>query len=196
MEINRFEEVLGGITQADTVEGRFVILVANVHLGTYINLNDDLPGLRVPATAEEAKRAKYVLAWAVDNRTPPIVNYEREFAAPLFDERGGWASAAGTNPRAVNMWFSQPGHQEGTTIPSGYKALGYTDGTFTFPSGAYVYSADIIVPGAAIIIADEASDGAADAGKPKYVAVAAEGKVGVTETYDSATGRLTIRVNE
>lgn len=196
MEINRFEEVLGGITQADTVEGRFVILVANAHLGTYINLNDDLPGLRVPATAEEAKRAKYVLAWAVDNRTPPIVNYERDFAAPLFDERGGFASAAGTNPRSVTMWLSQPGHQEGTTIPSGYKALGYTDGTFTFPSGAYVDSDEIKVPGAAIIVADTASDSADDAGKPKYTATAAEGKIGVTEAYDSATGRLTIRVNE
>jgi hypothetical protein len=195
MEINRFEEVLGGITQADTVEGRFVILVANVHLGTYINLNDDLPGLRVPATAEEAKRAKYVLAWAVDNRQPPIVNYEREFAASLFDERGGWVNAA-QGPHDVRMWLTQPGHQEGTTIPSGYKALGYTDGTFTFPSGAYVESDEIKVPGAAIIIADTASDSADDAGKPKYTATAAEGKVGVTETYDSVTGRLTIRVNE
>jgi len=72
--------------------------------------------------------------------------------------------------------------------------LGYTEGTFTFPSGAYVDSANIKVPGAAIIVADTASDGAGSAGKPKYTASMAAGVIGFTETYDSATGRLTIRV--
>lgn len=194
MEINRFEEVLGGVMQEDTVEGRFVILVANAMGGTFINVDDDLPGLRVPATAEEAKRAKYVSAWAVDNRQSPLV-MSYPSATGGFDFRGGWVNSP-SGPITPTMWLTHPGNQEGTTIPSGYKALGYTDGTFTFPSGAYVYSAEIIVPGAAIIIADTASDSASDAGKPKYTATAAEGKVGVTEAYDSATGRLTIRVNE
>lgn len=188
MEINRFEEVLGGVMQADTVEGRFVILVANTMGGSFMNTDTDLPGLRVPATAEEAKRAKYVSAWAVDNRQSPLV---MSYPSTTFDFRGGWVNGA-SGPITPTMWLTHPGNQEGTTIPSGYKALGYTDGTFTFPSGAYVYSTDIIVPGAAIIV-EYSGD---DAGKPKYTATAAEGKVGVTESYDSATGRLTIRVNE
>lgn len=192
MEINRFEDVIGGITQADTVEGRFVVMVANAMLGTYININDDLPGFKVPATAEEAKRAKYVLAFAVDNRQSPILNYP---AAPLFDTRGGFGGNAQQGPlTGLTMYLTHPENQEGNTIPSGYRALGYTEGTFTFPSGAYVDSDEIKVPGAAIIVADTASDSAADAGKPKYTATMAAGVIGVTEVFDSATGRLTIRV--
>jgi len=191
-EINRFEDVIGVVTQANTVEGRFVILVANAMTGTFININDDLPGARVPATAEEATRAKFMLMWAVDNRQSPIVNYP---AAPLFDTRGGWGGNTTQGPlTGLTMWLTHPENQEGQTIPSGYKALGYTEGTFTFPSGEYVDSAEIKVPGAAIIVADTATDTAAEAGKPKYTATNAVGVIGFTETYDSATGRLTIRV--
>ena len=192
MEINRFEEVLGGVVQADTVEGRFVILVANAMGGLFMNTDTDLPGLRVPATAEEAKRAKYVSAWAVDNRQSPLV---MAYPSTTFDFRGGWVNSP-SGPIAPTMWLTHPGNQEGTTIPSGYKALGYTDGTFTFPSGAYVDNASLHTPGAAVIVADTASDGAANAGKPKYQASVALGYVGVVEAYDSSTGRLTIRVNE
>lgn len=192
MEINRFEDVLGVVTQADTVEGRFVVLCANTFGGLFINVDADLPGARVPATAEEAKRAKFVLAWAVDNREAPIVNYNS--LATTFDFRGGFVNSQSGPLNGLTMWLTHPGNQEGTTIPSGYKALGYTEGTFTFPSGAYVYSSNIIVPGAAIIIADTASDGAGEAGKPKYTATMAAGVIGFTEDYDAATGRLTIRV--
>ena len=192
MEINRFEEVLGVVAQADTVEGRFVVLVANAMGGLFMNTDTDLAGARVPATAEEAKRAKYCLTWAVDNRQSPLV---MSYPGSVFDFRGGWVNNS-SGPLAVTMWLTHPGNQEGRTIPSGYKALGYTDGTFTLPSGAYVDSDEIKVPGAAIIVADTNSDSASDAGKPKYTATAAEGKIGVTEAFDSATGRLTIRVNE
>jgi hypothetical protein len=189
VEINRFEEVLGGVVQADTVEGRFVILVANAMGGLFMNTDTDLPGLRVPGTAEEAKRAKYVLAWAVDNRPSPLV---MSYPSSVWGTRGGWGEATPTGPIAPTMWLTHPGNQEGTTVPSGYKALGYTDGTFTFPSGAFIDSDEIKVPGAAIIV----EYSGADAGKPKYTATAAEGKIGVTETFDAAAYRLTIRVNE
>jgi hypothetical protein len=186
VEINRFEEVLGGVVQADTVEGRFVILVANAMGGLFMNTDTDLPGLRVPGTAEEAKRAKYVLAWAVDNRPSPLV---MSYPSSVWGTRGGWGEATPTGPIAPTMWLTHPGNQEGTTVPSGYKALGYT---FTFPSGAFIDSDEIKVPGAAIIV----EYSGADAGKPKYTATAAEGKIGVTETFDAAAYRLTIRVNE
>lgn len=194
MEINRFEEVLGGVVQADTVEGRFVVLVANAMGGQFMNTDTDLPGLRVPATAEEAKRAKYVLTWAVDNRQSPLV---MSYPSSVFSTRGGFGTPSeNSGPITPTMWLTHPGNQEGRTIPSGYKALGYTDGTFTFPSGAYVDNASLHTPGAAVMIADTASDTAANAGKPKYQASVALGYVGVVEAYDSTTGRLTIRVNE
>lgn len=190
MEINRFEDVLGVIPQADIVEGRFVVLTTNGMGGDFININDDLPGAKVPATAEEAKRAKFVITWAVDNRQAPIVNYP----GTAYDFRGGFVNSPAGPLTGLTMWLTHPGNQEGQTIPSGFKSLAYTEGTFTLPSGHYVDSVDIKVPGAAIIIADTASDGASEAGKPKYTATMAAGVIGFTETYDSATGRLTIRV--
>lgn len=192
MEINRFEDVIGLVPQANTVEGRLVVLVANAMGGAFINVDADLPGARVPATAEEAKRAKFVLTWAVDNRVSPIVNYDS--LRTNFDFRGGFVNSQRGPLTGLTMWLTHPGNQDGTTIPSGYKALGYTEGTFTFPSGAYIYSAGIIVPGAAIIVADTASDGAGEAGKPKFTATMAAGVIGFTEDYDAASNRLTIRV--
>src|SRR5574338_590854 len=106
MEINRFEEVLGGVVQEDTVEGRFVILVANAMGGTIMNIDDDLPGLRVPATAEEAKRAKYVSAWAVDNRQSPLV---MSYPSTTFDFRGGWVNSS-SGPITQTVWLTHPGN--------------------------------------------------------------------------------------
>jgi hypothetical protein len=190
MEINRFEDVIGVVTQADTVEGRFVVLDTNAHSGLFTNLNSDLPGAHVPATAEQATRAKFCLTWAVDNREAPIVNYP----GVDFDFRGGFVNAQAGPLTGLTMWLTHPGNQEGQTIPSGYRALAYTEGTFTLPSGHYIYDTNIIKPGAAIIIADTASDSAGDAGKPKYTASNAVGVIGYTESYDATTGKLTIRV--
>jgi len=190
MEINRFEDVIGVQLQSAAVEGRFVVLVANTLGGTIMNTNEDLPGARVPATAEEAKRAKYCLTWAVDNRQTPIVDWP----SSVYDFRGGWVNNTAGPLTGQTMYLTHPGNQESGTIPSGYKALGYTEGTFTIPSGQYIYNANIIVPGAAIMVANTADDTAAEAGKPKYTATMAAGVIGVTETYDTDTGALTIRV--
>jgi len=73
-------------------------------------------------------------------------------------------------------------------------ALAFTEGTFTIPSGGYVYSSNIIVQGAALVVCDATSDGAPAAGKLKYSATMAFGVIGFTEKYDAATGKLTVRV--
>jgi len=190
MEINRFEDVIGLVTQADTVEGRFVIMVANAMGGLFMNTDTDLPGCRVPATPDEATRAKFCLTWAVDNRKSPLVF---SYPHPVWDERGGWVNSP-AGPVAVTMWLTHPGNQNSQTIPSGTKALGYTEGTFTLPSGQYVDSVAIRVPGAAIVIADVATDGAVDAGKPKVSASGVYGVIGYTEVWDSNDASLTIRV--
>ena len=190
MEINRFEDVIGVVAQEDVVEGRFVIMIANAMGVDFMNVDDDLPGARVPATAEEAKRAKFCITWAVDNRQAPIIDYPKA----AFDFRGGWVNSTAGPLTGVKMWLSHPGNQESQTIPSGYKALGYTEGTFTLPSGQYIDSDEIKVPGAAIIVANTADDTAAEAGKPKYTATMAVGVIGFTEDYQTDTGRLTIRV--
>lgn len=189
MEINRFEDVLGVIPVADTPEGRFVALTSHT-FSVDFGSQTDLPGAHVPQTAEEAKRAKYCLTWAVDNRQFPLMSPMPSYT---FAMRGGWDQSQSI-PFSTTVYLTHPGNQEGLTIPSGTPSLAYTEGTFTLPSGAYIYNANIIVPGAAIVIADVASDGAPDAGKPKYTATFAAGVIGVTERYDSTTGALTIRV--
>lgn len=188
MEINKFEDVLGVMPVEDIVEGRFVLLTSHSFSNDF-GSETDLPGVKLPDTAEEAKRAKYCLTWKVDNKEFP------SYAVPSysFAERGGWSQTANA-PFSTTVYLTHPGNQEGLTIASGVSSLAYTEGLFTLPSGAYVYSAEIIVPGAAIIIADTASDDAATAGKPKYAASAAVGVIGETYGYDTTSKKLTIRV--
>jgi hypothetical protein len=190
MEINRFEDVIGVVAQADIVEGRFVVLGAQNINGSFMNVDDDLPGATVPATAELATRAKFCITFAVDNRPAPIIDYP----SAEFDFRGGWVHSTAGPLTGVKMWLTHPGNQEGQTIPSGYKALAYTEGTFTIPSGGYIYNASLIIPGALWIVANTATDTAAEAGKVKYTATNAVGVMGMVEDYDPTTGALTVRV--
>jgi hypothetical protein len=190
MEINGFERVIGVVAQEAIVEGRFVLLVANSLGGSVMNVDADLPGVKLPDTAEEAKRARFCVTFAVDNRQAPIVDWPQT----AFDFRGGFVNSTAGPLTGQTMWLTHPGNQESQTIPSGYKALAFAEGTYTIPSGQYVYSANIIVPGAAVIVADAASDSAADAGKPKYTATMAAGVIGFVQDYDTDTGNLTIRV--
>ncbi len=190
MEINNFDQVIGFVAQANTVEGRFVLMVANSMGGLFMNTQTDLPGCRVPATPDEATRAKFCLTWAVDNRQSPLV---MSYPHPVWDMRGGWVNSS-AGPITPTMYLTHPGNQNSMTIPSGTECLGYTEGTFTLPSGQYVDSIAIRVPGAAIVIADVATDGAADAGKPKVSASGVYGVIGYTEIWDSSDASLTIRV--
>jgi hypothetical protein len=190
MEINRFEDVIGVVVQEEITEGRFVVLTTNALGGLFMNVDDDLPGAKLPDTAEEATRAKFCVTFAVDNRPTPIVDYPQT----VFDFRGGWVNAPAGPLTGVKMWLTHPGNQEGQAIPSGYKALAYTEGTFTIPSGGYIYNANLEIPGAAVIVANAATDTAADAGKLKYTATNAVGVIGFVEDYDDATGALTVRV--
>ena len=190
MEINRFEDVIGVRVLADTVEGRFVCLTAHNLGGAIMNVDADVPGAKVPATAEEAKRAKFCVTFAVDHRPSPIVDWPQT----QFDFRGGFVNSTAGPLTGLKMWMTHPGNQESQTIPSGYKALGFTEGTFTIPSGQYIDNANLHVPGAAVMIADTASDGAPSAGMPKYQATLALGYIGFVQSWDSTTGALTIRV--
>jgi len=186
MEINRFEDVVGGVTQDDIVEGRFVYLMDNkvgtIDFGSWA----DLPGFNIPQTADEAARAHFVITWPVDNRQLPFYQPYPAFAYAL---RQGFDQAA-NSPFNAKVYTTYPGNMNNETIPSGTLALAFTDGVFTIPSGQFVYSADIIVPGAAIVIEYTG----ADAGKPKYSATSQWGVVGYTEKFFLDTYALQIKV--
>jgi len=188
VEINKFSKIEGVKTQEDIVEGRFVVLTTQAVTGDFINVDSDLLGVKLPTTSEEATRAKYCLTWAVDNRQAPIINY----TTTPWDTRQGWGGNTPAGPlTGVTMYLTHPGNQESLTIPSGSKALAFTDATLTLPSGQYVDSTDIRVPGAALVVESTAG---ADRGKPTYTATNAVSVIGETRSYDSATGKLTIIV--
>jgi len=189
MEINKFDNVIGVIPVEDVIEGRFVLLTSHSWDNDF-GSDVDLPGVKLPDTAEEAKRAVYCLTWKVDNRDVPII---QSYPSYQYAERGGWSRDANA-PFSATVYLTHPGNQEGLTIPSGNQSLAYTDGFFTLPSGSYIYGSDIIVTGAPIIVANAAEDAAGDVGKPKYQSTIDERVIGETYRYDSTTGKLTIRV--
>jgi hypothetical protein len=190
MEKNNFEDVVGVVPVADIPEGRFVLITA--HSFSYdFGSRTDLVGAKVPATADEAKKAKYCITFSPDNRATPF--YEQ---MPSMDwaMRGGWSQAANT-PFSATVFLTHKDVVEGLVLPSGIPALAYTDGVFTIPSGGYVYDTNIIVKGASLIVADATTDGAGSAGKLKYSATFQAGVVGTTEEFDASTGKLTVRID-
>lgn len=190
MEINRFDEVIGVIPTANVVEGRFVLLTPHT-FSIDFGSRADVPGAKVPATADEAKKAKYCITWTPDNQAVPF--YET-LPSMNWAQRGGWS--LGTNmPLSATVYMTHHSSgPESQTIPSGMPSLGYTEGVFTLPSGCYIYDANIIKPGASLIVADTATDGAPSAGKLKYSATVEVGVIGTTVEYEASTGKLTVLV--
>lgn len=188
MEINHYgDTILGVVPTADVVEGRMVLLTS--HSFSYdFGSRTDLPGAKVPATAAEAIRARYVITFAVDNRATPIYQPVPSFSYAL--RAGGWDQASNV-PFSATVYLTQPGHQEGLTIPSGTPSLAFGEGIYTVPSGAYVYSADIETPGFPLTVADTATDGAGSAGKLKADATSPVAEV---VRFDSATDKLTFKI--
>ena len=192
MYINRFEDVIGVVALTDIVEGRFVLLAENT-VGSYdFGSRTDLPGARVPATAEEAKRARYAITWTVTNGKPPFYQ-----PMPSYDwalRGGAWDQTGNLPMTSTTIYTTYPGHQNGRTIPSGYLALAFAEGTYTIPSGAYIASDSLHVPGAMVIVANTDED-TTDAGKLKYQATMDDRVVGYVQSYDSATMDITVKVS-
>jgi len=190
MEINGFKEVIGVIPQADVVEGRFGLLTSNAH--SYdLGSRADLPGFKVPATADEAEQAGYILTWAVDNRSAPFYQPIPAYTQAL---RQGWEQATNLPMTNTTVYTTYPGYMNSMTIPSGTPALAYHGGTFTIPSGQYIYNAALKNPGAYVIVANTAED-TTDAGKPKYQATSDDRVIGRVLYFNTSNSDLTIIVD-
>ena len=189
MEINMYEEITGVVTTADVVDGRFGVFTTHIHDVNYGSLTD-LPGFKVPATAEEAKNARQLVTWAVDNRPYPAV-----LPLPSYDFqlRRGFGSAANT-PFSATMYITNPAYHESSTIPSGVGALAFGKGTYTLPSGQFIYNAGLLNPGALVQVANTAED-TTDAGKLKYLATMSDRKVGTVRRFNTTTGSLTVDID-
>lgn len=188
MEINEYgDTILGVVANENMVEGRMVCLTNhgfNVDFGS----RTDLPGAELPDTAAEANRARYIITWAVDNQPTPIV-----VGAPHYDWalRRGWDQAQ-TFPFTATIYLTHPSNQEGLTIPSGNLCLAFGEGIYTVPSGNYVYSANVEIPGTQLSVANTNDDGAGSAGMLIEQA-GAEVTVAEVIRYHS-DGRLTFKI--
>jgi hypothetical protein len=189
MEINSFDDVQGVFPTADVVEGRMV-LIAPYTVSYDFGSRTDLPGARVPATAEEARRANKVIAWAPTNQQMPYVVSYPSYTSAL---RYGFDKSAQT-PFTNTMYVTWPGNQLSMTIPSGTPALAFSDGIFTFPSGAFIASASWAV-GAPVIVANTAED-TTDAGKLKYQSTIDYRVVGFVLAVDSTNNTLTVEIKD
>ena len=187
MEINDFEEVRGVVTQEDVVEGRMVLLTTNVHSRDFGTLTD-LPGIKLPDTRAEAALARFVLTFEQDNRGLPLYQ-----TTPSYS----WALRYGMDqdpnaPFSATVYLTHPGQQEGLTVYSGNPAAAYGKGFYTVPSGSYIWSSDIEVPGTQLEVANDADDSEADSGKLKVLSAGTA--VAEVWEFDTTTDKLTFRV--
>lgn len=187
MEIGKYEQVDGVVVNEDITEGRMVLKTTNVPGEYGFGSRTDLPGVKLPDTAAEAAQARFLVAFAVDNRSLPIY---QPTPAMDFALRGGFDQAENV-PFEATVHLTHPANRVGMVIPSGELALAYFRGVFTLESGAFVYNSALQTPGALMSVANTADDGAGSAGKLKYDA---SGVIAMVERYYSDTGALTVRL--
>lgn len=174
MEINKSHDITGVITTEDIVEGRHVHLTSHPGYGTIAGeagVADltgrlvDEPGVMLPNTVSGANRANYLITWPVTNMKPPMM---LPFVGPTysFALRQMFDQATNLPLTGRTIYMTYPGNQESMTLPSGTLALGFNGvgGEFTLPSGQYVYSANLQIPGTRLRVCDTVTDGAAAAG--------------------------------
>jgi hypothetical protein len=187
MEINKLgEQIIGVVPVADVVEGKFGLLTTHNWTWDW-GSGEDLPGFKVPATAEEANRARWIITWPVDERPTPIYV---TMPYRTWGLRGGFAETTNL-PFTASVYLTHQGNMESLTIPSGYPSLAFNEGIFTVPTACYIADVNLHSMGANVIVANTAEDGV-DAGKLKYQAAYDARVVGTVRYYDSTTGKLTV----
>jgi hypothetical protein len=150
MEVRRFHTNHAATLMEDTVEGRMVLRVDNTAaLPAPYGVNGAAyrgmvlqNGVRVPVTAAEAARARFVVAFDMPGYKSP---YFVGVPAYSYALRQGF-DRAGNLPMTPTVHLVWPGQKENMVIPSGWNVICYEGGTYTVTSGQWVYS-PLIVPG-------------------------------------------------
>ena len=191
VELNKINDIIGAVAQDVIPEGRMVIMTTNSLTHNFGGWGD-LPGARLPAIEAEAVEAKYVAVFAQDSRPTPLFQNLPNYS---FQLRGGWGSGSdNASPLASQtVYLAHPNSMVGQSIPSGDRLALHAGGTYTVPSGAYVHSASLEVPGATLEALNTADDGAGSAGKLRQDN---DGTIAVVERYNSANGELTFRTHK
>lgn len=183
MEINKFTDIIGVVATSAIKEGRMVLLTP-ANADVYWGSRKDLMGIKIPTTAVEAAKAKYVSAFALDNRPTPIIEGLPTYAWSM--RAGGWDQAGNLPASSLTLYMDHPGNMTVVqTIASGSLALAFDKGVFTVTSGNFIYSASL-VPGASLGV----SYAGGTEGELQYDGA---GTIGVVERFDSTNFTLTFR---
>jgi hypothetical protein len=190
MEINNFEEVYPAVASGAVVEGRMVFMLKQSNTWDF-GSGSDLPGVKTPDTAEEAKRSNFIVTWPVSNLQLPMY---LPVPAYTYALRQGFDQTTNLPITTSTIYTTYPGNQNSLTIPDGTPVLAFAEGTYTVPSGQYVYNVNLTYPGAPLEVANTAEDGAGSAGKLKYLSAVSDRMVAKTYRFDSTTGALTFTI--
>lgn len=191
VELNKINDIIGAVAQEAIVEGRMVLLIKNNITHNFGGWSD-LPGVKLPDTDAEALQAKYVAVFAQDSRPTPLFQNLPNYTYQLRD---GWGTGSdNASPlSSQTVYLAHPNSMTGQTIPSGDRLALHAGGTYTVPSGAYVYNASLEIPGAKLEVLNASDDGAGSAGKLAYNA---SGTIAIVERYNSTNGELTFRTHQ
>ncbi len=175
MELNKYLDIIGGVTLESIAEGRFVILADSEVDGAY--------GVKKPSSEAEGLRAKYCVAWTPTNHPGPYMTIPTvEYAL-----RGGFDQEANV-PFNTDVSYVYPGDRKTSTIPSGTLVrLFPVNSVVTLYSGEFVPSTSY-EKGSTVSV-EYSGD---DAGKPVYAATS--GTIAIVEHYDSDEQELTLRI--
>jgi hypothetical protein len=128
MEIHKYTDIIGRTLDWNGVyEGRMVYLTED--------------GCRIPQTAAQAAKSKYLVAWKQNNIPMPM--YE-PYPSYTWALRYGFDRTNNT-PFSATVYTTYPGLESTEqAIPSGQAVLLYTAGEFTVTSGNWVYDASMV----------------------------------------------------
>lgn len=187
MEVNKVNGDIVGVVATDNIlDGKMIFLTTHSQSANFGSLTD-LPGAGLPATEEQAKRARFVATWARDNRSTPLF-----IPAPAYPWalRMGWEQA-GNTPFSATVHVTHPAYKKSQIIPSGVSMVAYGAGTFTVPSGTYIYNASL-VKGALLSV----SYASTTRGMLQYAAAYGDTVVAIVEELDASTKDLTFKTGQ
>jgi len=191
VELNKINDIIGGVAQQPIPEGRMVLMTTNSKTHNFGGWTD-LPGARLPINSAEAAEAKYIAVFAQTSLPTPLFPSLPNYTYQLRD---GWGTGAdnATPIASQSIYLAHPNSMVGQTIPSGDRMALHAGGTYTVPSGSFIYSDAITIPGALLAVLNVADDGAGSAGK---LAQNAAGTIGVVERYNRTDEELTFRTHK
>lgn len=186
MEVRKYTDIVGAVATENIVEGRMVLMTSQSTSHNF-GSREDLPGMKLPANATEAARAKFVAAFALDNRPLPLIDNIPNYDWAL--RMGGWDQARNM-PFTATLRMTYPANDHvPQTITANSLMLAFDRGVFTVTSGHFIYNASM-APGTYLAVADATTDGASNAGKLKHSASAS---FAVVEDIDATNLVLTFR---